>query len=189
MRDECDLSDDALKHDPVRGAGNGMGWLLTETLDTLVPRSPLTNLLRELHRCMLPEWATFLLFFCPPTSHAWHDSMPSFLWQGDEIEMQLLWREVPRLWTHQEWRAMGEQYPPGMISATPHFKKWTYHPPGAHHTEITNDNTQCTKCINIYLKFVTLITQLWLTKIKPEGILQPGCLTNSTHCQDKNIQN
>ena len=34
LQDECDLSDDDLKHDPARGAGNRMGWPLTETLGT-----------------------------------------------------------------------------------------------------------------------------------------------------------
>ena len=48
-----------------KGAGNGTGWPLMETLGTQVPRSPLTNLPRELHLCRLPEWAT-LLFFWPP---------------------------------------------------------------------------------------------------------------------------
>ena len=34
LQDECDLSDDDLKHDPARGAGNGTGWPLTEMLGT-----------------------------------------------------------------------------------------------------------------------------------------------------------
>ena len=34
LKDEHDLSEDDLKHDPARGAGNGMGWLLMETLGT-----------------------------------------------------------------------------------------------------------------------------------------------------------
>ena len=34
LQDERDLSDDDLKHDPARGAGNGMGWPLTEMLGT-----------------------------------------------------------------------------------------------------------------------------------------------------------
>ena len=34
LQDEHDLSDDNLKHDPARGAENGMGWLLMETLGT-----------------------------------------------------------------------------------------------------------------------------------------------------------
>ena len=66
--------------------------------------------------------------------------------------MRLLQREVPRLRTCQERRAMREQYPPDTISATPHFKKRTHCQPGRHHLEITNDNTQCTKCINVYFK-------------------------------------
>ena len=44
------------------GAGNGMGWLLRETPGTQVSRSPLTSLLRELHRWKLPKWATLLFF-------------------------------------------------------------------------------------------------------------------------------
>ena len=34
LQDERDLSDDDLKHDPARGAGNGMGWPLMETQGT-----------------------------------------------------------------------------------------------------------------------------------------------------------
>ena len=63
LQDEHNLPDNALKHDPARGAGNGTGWPLTETPGTQVPRSPLTNLLWELHWWRLPEWATLLLFF------------------------------------------------------------------------------------------------------------------------------
>ena len=55
LQDEHDLPDSTLEHDPTRGVGNGMGWPLTETLDTGVPRLPLTNLQQELHLCRLPE--------------------------------------------------------------------------------------------------------------------------------------
>ena len=34
LQDECDLTDDDLKHDPARGAGKGTGWQLMETLGT-----------------------------------------------------------------------------------------------------------------------------------------------------------
>ena len=47
---ELNRPDDVLKHDSSRGAGNGTGWPLTETPGTQVSRSPLTSLLRELHR-------------------------------------------------------------------------------------------------------------------------------------------
>ena len=81
---------------------------------------------------------------------------------GGEIEMRLLWWEVPRLHTHQKQRATCEQYPPRAISATLYFKKQTHCPPAASHVEITN-NTQCTKCINIYSKFLECWTPDYMT--------------------------
>ena len=64
--------------------------------------------------------------------------------------MQLLRREVPGLYTCQERRVTREQYPPGMTSAISHFKMQTCCPPGASQVEITNNDAQCTKCINVY---------------------------------------
>ena len=43
-----------------RGAGNGTGWLLMETIGTQVPRLPLTNLQWELHLCRLLNEPPFL---------------------------------------------------------------------------------------------------------------------------------
>ena len=88
-------------------------------------------------------------FFRPPISHTWHEGVPSFLTGEGEIEMRLLRWEVPGLCTRQERRATHEQYPPGTISATSHFKMRTRCLPGASRVEITNDDAQCTKCINI----------------------------------------
>ena len=90
-----------------RGAGNRMGWPLTETLGTQVPRSLLTNLWRELCLCRLPNEPPFLFSHLKPRL-AWEHAI--FLHQGGELEMRLLWREVPRLWTCQEWRVTREQY-------------------------------------------------------------------------------
>ena len=97
-----------------------MGWPLTETLGTQVPRSPLTNLRRELRLCRLPNEPPFLFAHLKPCT--WHEGVPSFLHWGGELEMRLLRREVPRLRTCQEQRATCEQYPPGTISATLHFE-------------------------------------------------------------------
>ena len=47
--------------------------------------------------------------------------------------------------------------PTGMISVTLHFKKRTRCPPSASRVEVTNDNAQCTKCINVYSKFFGML--------------------------------
>ena len=131
-----------LKHDSTRGAGNGTGWPLMETLGTQVSGSPLTSLLRELHRCRLPKWATLLLFFfCPPIKPRLAQGRAIFSRQGGEIEMRLLRQEVLGSRKCLEWRATCEQYPPGTISATSY---------STGRLEITNDNAWCTKCINVY---------------------------------------
>ena len=49
-----------------RVAGNGMGWPLTETLGTQVPRLPLTNLQWELRLCRLPNEPSFLFAHLKP---------------------------------------------------------------------------------------------------------------------------
>ena len=43
-----------------------MGWPLTETLGTQVPRSPLTNLRQEIHLCRLPNEQPFLFAHLKP---------------------------------------------------------------------------------------------------------------------------
>ena len=149
LQDEHDLSDDDLKHDPARGgrkqdglaiSGDALHLSTQMTANKLVARTTLMQVTGLSH----PS------FFCPPISRTWHEGMPSFLAGGGEIEMRLLQWEVPGLCTCQERRATREQYPPGMISATSHFKMWTRCLPGASRVEITNDDAQCTKCINVY---------------------------------------
>ena len=66
LQDEHDLPDDTFNHDPTGGVGNGMGWSLTETLGTQVPRSLLTNLQQELHLCRLPNEPPFLFAHLKP---------------------------------------------------------------------------------------------------------------------------
>ena len=107
LKDEHNRPDDVLKHDPSWGAGNGMGWPLTETPGTQVSRSPLTSLLWEQHRWRLPKWAT-LLFFLPNHKPCLARGHAIFSHQGGEIEMQLLWREVLGSWKCLEWRATCE---------------------------------------------------------------------------------
>ena len=50
----------------LQRAGNGTGWPLMETLGTKVPRSPLTNLRRELRLCRLPNEPPFLFAHLKP---------------------------------------------------------------------------------------------------------------------------
>ena len=146
----CNLSDNDLKHDPAKGgrkwdrlAVNGdAGHLSTQvTANKLVMRTTLMQVTGLSH----PSF-----FFLPTYKSCLARGRAIFSRREGEIEMQLLQREVPGLCTCQEQRATCEQYPPRMISAISHFKMQTRCPPGASRVEITNDNAQCTKCINFY---------------------------------------
>ena len=64
--------------------------------------------------------------------------------------MQLLRQELPRLRTCQERWATREQYPPGTISATLRLRDGLDRLPSTNCVEITNENANCTKCINVY---------------------------------------
>ena len=104
LQDEHDLPDIDLKHDPVRGGRKWDGLAVngdTEHPDTQVPADKLVtrNYTNAGYQIEPP------FFFCPPTSHTWHEGMPSFLTGGGEIEMRLLRWEVPRLSACQEVRA------------------------------------------------------------------------------------
>ena len=90
-----------------------MGWPLTETLGIQVPRSPLTNLRRELHLCRLPNEPPFLFAHLKPRLARGHAIFsPSGRGVKDVIVM------TGGTQTCQERRATCEQYPPGTISAT-----------------------------------------------------------------------